>query len=67
MFEIIKGLNERSLHYGQTIRGVDQASSNMGQTLGVLQEGVECVRHTTSKLHQLVGRFRVSAANSEAA
>lgn len=67
MFEIIKGLNERSLHYGQTIRGVDQASSEMGQTLGVLQDSAARVRHTAGKLHQLVGRFRVSAANSEAA
>ncbi len=67
MFDIIKGLNERSLHYGQTIRGVDQASNEMGQTLGVLQESAERVRHTAGKLHQLVGRFRVSAANSEAA
>lgn len=67
MFEIIKGLNERSLHYGQTIRGVDQASNEMGQTLGVLQDSAERVRHTAGKLHQLVGRFRVSAANSEAA
>lgn len=67
MFDIIKGLNERSLHYGQTIRGVDQASSEMGQTLGVLQDSAERVRHTAGKLHQLVGRFRVSAANSEAA
>ncbi|MHB0763805.1 methyl-accepting chemotaxis protein [Stutzerimonas sp. NM35] len=67
MFDIIKQLNERSLHYGQTIRGVDQASSEMGQTLGVLQDSAERVRHTAGKLQQLVGRFRVSAANSEAA
>ncbi len=67
MFDIIKGLNERSLHYGQTIRGVDQASNEMGQTLGVLQDSAERVRHTAGKLHQLVGRFRVSASNSEAA
>ncbi|WP_278444615.1 methyl-accepting chemotaxis protein [Stutzerimonas kunmingensis] len=67
MFDIIKGLNERSLHYGQTIRGVDQASNEMGQTLGVLKDSAERVRHTAGKLHQLVGRFRVSAANSEAA
>ncbi|WP_312396240.1 methyl-accepting chemotaxis protein [Stutzerimonas kunmingensis] len=67
MFDIIKGLNERSLHYGQTIRGVDQASNEMGQTLGVLQDSAERVRHTAGKLQQLVGRFRVSAANSEAA
>jgi len=63
MFEIIKQLNERSLHYGQTIRGVDQASGEMGQTLGVLQDSAERVRHTAGKLQQLVGRFRVSAAN----
>ncbi|OYW96568.1 MAG: methyl-accepting chemotaxis protein, partial [Pseudomonadales bacterium 32-61-5] len=67
MFDIIKQLNERSLHYGQTIRGVDQASSEMGQTLGVLQDSAERVRHTTGKLHQLVGRFSVSAANRDAA
>ncbi|WP_313054950.1 methyl-accepting chemotaxis protein [Pseudomonas lopnurensis] len=67
MFDIIKHLNERSLHYGQTIRGVDQASSEMGQTLGVLQDSAERVRHTAGKLQQLVGRFRVSAADSEAA
>jgi len=67
MFDIIKGLNERSLHYGQTIRGVDQASNEMGQTLCVLQDSAERVRHTAGKLHQLVGRFRVSAANGEAA
>ncbi|MHA3884925.1 methyl-accepting chemotaxis protein [Stutzerimonas degradans] len=67
MFEIIKGLNERSLHYGQTIRGVDQASSEMGLTFGVLQDSAARVRQTAGKLHQLVGRFRVSAANSEAA
>lgn len=67
MFDIIKGLNERSLHYGQTIRGVDQASNEMGQTLCVLQDSAERVRHTAGKLQQLVGRFRVSAANGEAA
>ena len=67
MFEIIKQLNERSLHYGQTIRGVDQASSEMGQTLSVLQDSAERVRHTTGKLHQLVGRFSVSAESRDAA
>lgn len=67
MFDIIKQLNERSLHYGQTIRGVDQASSEMGLTLGVLQDSAERVRHTSGKLHQLVGRFSVSAANRDAA
>ena len=67
MFGIIKQLDERSLHYGQTIRGVDQASSEMGQTLDVLQDSAQRVRLTTGKLQQLVGRFRVSEPGVEAA
>lgn len=61
MLEIIKQLHERSLEYGQTIRGVDQASSEMGQSVGVLHSSAERVRHTASQLQQLVGQFRVSA------
>ncbi len=61
MFEIIKQLHERSLEYGQTIRGVDQASSEMGQSVGVLHSSAERVRYTASQLQQLVGQFRVSA------
>lgn len=67
MFEIIKALHERSLHYGQTIRSVDQASAEMGQTLDVLQDSANRVRHTAGKLHQLVGRFRVSDETVKAA
>lgn len=61
MFEIIKQLHQRSLHYGQTIQGVDQASSEMGQSVGVLHSSAERVRYTANKLQQLVGQFRVSA------
>jgi methyl-accepting chemotaxis protein len=61
MFGIIKQLHQRSLHYGQTIRGVDQASSEMGQSVGVLHSSAERVRHTANKLQQLVGQFRVSS------
>ncbi len=61
MFAIIKQLHERSLSYGQTVRGVDQATSEMGQSLGVLHSSAEGVRHTAGKLQQLVGQFRVSA------
>jgi methyl-accepting chemotaxis protein len=61
IFEIIHQLNERSLHYGQTIRGVEQASADMGTTLGVLNGSAERVRHTARKLQQLVGQFRVSS------
>jgi methyl-accepting chemotaxis protein len=61
MFAIIKQLHQRSLSYGQTVRGVDQASSEMGLSVGVLHSSAEGVRHTASKLQQLVGQFRVSA------
>lgn len=61
MFEIIQQLHQGSLHYGQTIRGVDQASSEMGLSVGVLHSNAEQVRHTANKLQQLVGQFRVSA------
>ncbi|RJG13415.1 methyl-accepting chemotaxis protein [Pseudomonas cavernicola] len=61
MFEIIKQLHQRSLHYGQTIQGVDQASREMGQSVGVLHSSAERVRYTANKLQQLVGQFRVSA------
>ncbi|CAD5110046.1 methyl-accepting chemotaxis protein [Zestomonas carbonaria] len=62
MFEIIQQLNERSLHYGQSIRSVDQASGEMGETVGVLHSSAETVRHTASKLQRLVGQFRVSSS-----
>ena len=62
MFEIINQLNQRSLDYGHTIRGVDQSSGEMGQTIGVLHDSAERVRHTTGKLHHLVSQFKVSSA-----
>lgn len=64
MFEIIKQLHQRSLEYGQTIRGVDRASIEMGQSVGVLHSSAERVRHTANQLHQLMGQFRVSATVS---
>lgn len=60
MFEIIQQLNQRSLHYGQTIRGVEQAAGDMGQTLDGLAGSAERVRHTANRLQRLVGQFRVS-------
>jgi methyl-accepting chemotaxis protein len=62
MFEIIQQLNERSLDYGQSIRSVDQASGEMGETVNVLYSSAETVRHTASKLQRLVGQFKVSSA-----
>lgn len=62
MFAIIKQLHQRSLNYGHTVRGVDQATSEMGQSVGVLHSSAEGVRHTANKLQQLVGQFRVSAS-----
>ncbi|MDT4866992.1 hypothetical protein FQZ97_1018810 [compost metagenome] len=61
MFEIIKQLHQRSLEYGQTIQGVDVASSEMGQSVGILHSSAEQVRHTANQLQQLMGRFQVSA------
>ncbi|WP_414705121.1 methyl-accepting chemotaxis protein [Pseudomonas sp.] len=60
MFEIIQQLNQRSLHYGQTIRGVEQAAGDMGHTLDGLAGSAERVRHTANRLQRLVGQFRVS-------
>ncbi|UXJ50157.1 methyl-accepting chemotaxis protein [Pseudomonas citronellolis] len=64
MFEIIQQLNERSLDYGQNIRSVDQASGEMGETVGVLHSSAETVRHTASKLQRLVGQFKVSSTEA---
>lgn len=60
MFDLIK-LHERSLEYGQNIRWVDQASSEMGQSVGVMHSSAERVRCTANQLQQLMGQFRVSA------
>ncbi|MFC3608935.1 methyl-accepting chemotaxis protein [Stutzerimonas tarimensis] len=60
MFEVIQQLNERSLQHGQAVRGVDDASSDMKQTLGVLHRSAEQVRHTAGRLQRLMSRFRIS-------
>ncbi|MBV2135009.1 methyl-accepting chemotaxis protein [Pseudomonas sp. MAP12] len=60
MFGLIKQLDQRSQHYGLTVRGVDEVSQEMNQTLRALQGSTSSVRHTTSKLQQLVGQFAVS-------
>ncbi len=60
MFDLIKQLDRRSQDYGVTVRGVDEVSQAMHQTLRTLQGSTSRVRHTTSKLQQLVGQFAVS-------
>ena len=60
MFGLIKQLDQRSQHYGATVRGVDRVSREMNQTLSALQGSTARVRHTTGKLQQLVGQFAVS-------
>jgi len=60
MFGLIKQLDQRSQNYGVTVRGVDQVSQEMNQTLRALQGSTSSVRHTTSKLQQMVGQFAVS-------
>ena len=62
MFDLIKQLDQRSQHYGVTVRGVDRVSKEMNQTLRALQGSTARVRHTTGKLQQLVGQFSVSQA-----
>lgn len=60
MFTIIQQLNRRSLDYGQTIKQVDQSSTEMRQTAVVLQSSAETVRLNANKLQKLVGQFEVS-------
>jgi methyl-accepting chemotaxis protein len=61
MFAIIQQLNKRSLDYGKTIRQVDQSSTEMRQTVVVLQSSAETVRLNANKLQKLVGQFEVSS------
>ncbi|TFY86045.1 methyl-accepting chemotaxis protein [Pseudomonas nabeulensis] len=61
MFAIIQQLNKRSLDYGKTIKKVDQSSTEMRQTVVVLQNSAETVRLNANKLQKLVGQFEVSS------
>jgi methyl-accepting chemotaxis protein len=67
MFAIIQQLNKRSLDYGKTIRQVDQSSTEMRQTVVVLQNSAETVRLNANKLQKLVGQFEVSNNNERVA
>lgn len=60
MIGIIDKLSERSRDYGQTIERVDVASTEMKQTVGVLQNSAENVRLNANKWQKLVGQFEVS-------
>jgi hypothetical protein len=60
MFAIIQQLNKRSLDYGKTIKKVDESSTEMRQTVVVLQSSAETVRLNANKLQKLVGQFEVS-------
>jgi methyl-accepting chemotaxis protein len=61
MFAIIQQLNKRSLDYGRTIKKVDHSSTEMRQTVVVLQNSAETVRLNANKLQKLVGQFEVSS------
>ncbi|WP_425524282.1 methyl-accepting chemotaxis protein [Pseudomonas moorei] len=61
MFSIIQQLNKRSLDYGKTIKKVEQSSTDMRQTVVVLQNSAETVRRNANKLQKLVGQFEVSS------
>lgn len=67
MFTIIQQLNERGLDYGRTIKQVDQSSSEMRQTVVVLQTSAETVRLNANKLQKLVGQFEVSNSSRQGA
>jgi methyl-accepting chemotaxis protein len=67
MFTIIQQLNKRSLDYGKTIKKVDQSSTEMRQTVVVLQSSAETVRLNANKLQKLVGQFEVSSNNERGA
>ena len=61
MFAIIQQLNKRSLDCGKTIKKVDHCSTEMRQTVVVLQNSAETVRLNANKLQKLVGQFEVSS------
>ncbi|MEX5685750.1 methyl-accepting chemotaxis protein [Pseudomonas silesiensis] len=67
MFAIIQQLNKHSLDYGKTIRQVDQSSTEMRQTVVVLQSSAETVRLNANKLQKLVGQFEVTNNNERVA
>ncbi|MDQ0126546.1 methyl-accepting chemotaxis protein [Pseudomonas lini] len=67
MFAIIQQLNKHSLDYGKTIRQVDQSSTEMRQTVVVLQSSAETVRLNANKLQKLVGQFEVSNSSERVA
>ncbi|MBH3428103.1 methyl-accepting chemotaxis protein [Pseudomonas alkylphenolica] len=60
MFTIIQQLHAHSLDYGRTIKQVDQSSTEMRQTVVVLQSSTETVKVNANKLQKLVGQFEVS-------
>ncbi|VVO73653.1 hypothetical protein PS903_01397 [Pseudomonas fluorescens] len=67
MFAIIQQLNNHSLDYGKTIRQVDQSSTQMRQTVVVLQSSAETVRLNANKLQKLVGQFEVGNSSERVA
>ena len=67
MIGIISQLSERSRDYGTTIERVDMASTEMRQTVNVLQNSAESVRLNTNKLQKLVGQFEVSGGPQKTA
>ncbi|WP_420793843.1 methyl-accepting chemotaxis protein [Pseudomonas fontis] len=65
MFAIIQQLNKRSLDYGLTIKKVNQSSTEMHQTVAVLQNSAETVKVNANKLQKLVGQFEVTTLSRE--
>ncbi|MBD1587302.1 methyl-accepting chemotaxis protein [Pseudomonas sp. C2L12B] len=62
LFGLIQQLNDKSLDCGSTVKQVGHASTDMHQSVEVLQTSAAQVRHDAGTLQALVGRFEVSAA-----
>ncbi len=60
MFAIIQQLQQAQPQLGKTIEKVDQSSTEMRQTVVVLQSSAETVRLNANKLQKLLGQFEVS-------
>ena len=60
MFDSIQRIEAGSQQYSATIRDVSHITNDMNDSISGMQVSADRVRHTASKLNQLVGQFQVS-------
>ncbi|WP_407276745.1 methyl-accepting chemotaxis protein [Halothiobacillus sp. DCM-1] len=60
MFDSIQRIEAGSHQYNATIRDVSLITGTMNDSISGMQVSADRVRHTASKLNQLVGQFQVS-------